>query len=149
MAKDSLGIETPLYPGNILWEPTLSDPEKILLFEIQYKCRLSKGASTESNTTMGLRLSKSPDTINSLIGSMEKKGWIKRIKDYREKTQRQIILTPQSISMITKPFINWYCERVGKFAYPPFTKKELETIVNRKDLENYLPILIQKGWIKD
>jgi DNA-binding MarR family transcriptional regulator len=149
MAKDNLGFETKLYPGNIMDEPSLSDAEKIVLFQLQFRCRLSKEASTESNKTIGLRASKSPDRANSILSSLENKEWIKRIADYREKTQRRIQLTPKSISLITKPFMSWYLDRVGKFAYPPLSKNELEVRVNRKELEDNLPFLIQKGWIRD
>lgn len=149
MAKDSLGLEYKTYPGNIMDEPSLSDAEKVVLFQIQFRCRLSKEASTESNKTIGLRASKSPDRANSILVSLEEKEWIYRIKDYSEKSQRRIELTPKAISLITKPFMSWYLDRVGKFAYPPLSKKELEVRVNRNDLEENLPILIQKGWIKD
>lgn len=149
MARDSIGIEYKLFPQNIIWEPTLTDIEKILLIEIQYKSRLSKEASTESNKTMGTRLNKSPDTINSILGSLEKKGWIRRIKDFRERSQRRIELSPQSISLITKPFIEWYVERVGKFAYPPISKDELEIRIGRVKLKKYINQFSANGWIKD
>lgn len=146
--KDRFG-ETKLYPGNIMDEPSLSDAEKVLLYQIQFKCRLSKEASTESNETMGIRSGKKKDTVLRLIGKLEKKGWINRLEDKIESTHRQIVLTPKAISLITKPFIYWYLDRVGKFSYPPLTKKHLATIINRKDLERNLPELIQRGWIKD
>ncbi len=141
--------EIKLYPHNIFWEPGLSDAEKILLFEIQYKCRLAKESSTESNKTMGIRLSKSSDTINTILGSLEKKEWIIRRKDYFEVTQRRILLTEKSLSLIQNPFLDWYPIRVGKFAYPPLTKRELSTRVNSKELEDALPKLIRKGMIAD
>ncbi len=147
MAKDKYGIETKLYPGNIMDEPSLSDAEKVILFQLQFRCRLSKEASTESNKTIGLRATKSPDRANSILSSLEEKEWINRITDYREKTQRRIELTPKAISLITKPFLNWYLDRVGKFAYPPLSKEELEVRVNREELEENLPFLIQKEWI--
>lgn len=131
--KDRFG-ETKLYPGNIMDEPSLTDAEKVLLSQIQFKCRLSKGASTESNRTMGFRATKSSDRINEILGSLEDKGWITRIKDYGEITQRRIELTPKAITLITKPFINWYLDRVGKFAYPSLSKEHLASLVNRKDL---------------
>lgn len=138
-----------LYTGNIMDEPLLSDAEKVLLFQIQYKCRLSKEASTESNTTIGIRAGKGPDRVNSILGNIEKKGFIKRVLDLTEKTQRRIELTPQTISLITKPFKEWYFDRVGVFNYPPLSKRELEVRVSRKELEELLPMLIQRGMIKD
>lgn len=147
--KDNLGIETKLFPGNIIDEPSLSDAEKVVLHQLQYRFRLSKEASTECNKTIGLRANKSQDTANTILASLEKKGMIYRIKDSREKTGRRIEPTPITISLITKPFINWYLDRVGKFAYPPMTKEQLEVTVGRKDLEEILPYLIEKKWIKD
>lgn len=147
--KDKLGIETQKFPGNIMDEPSLSDAEKVVLYQLQYKFRLSKEASTESNKTIGIRANKSQDRANGILASLDKKGMIYRIKDPREKTGRRIEPTPITISLITKPFINWYLDRVGKFAYPPMTKEQLEVVVGQKDLEKILPYLIEKKWIED
>jgi hypothetical protein len=148
MAKDKYGLETELFILNINWEPTLSDPEKILLLDIQYKCRLPKGACTESNKTIGKRLGKSADTINRLAGSLHKKRFTKNIKDLTEISQRRIELTEVTEFMISNPFPVWYCERVGKFAYPPMTEKQLKTIINNHQLKKNLPKMIKQGLIK-
>jgi len=147
--KDNLGFEHPLFIRNINWEPDLTPKEKSLLQDIEFKCRLQKEASTESNKTIGLRLSMRPDEVSKLLRSLEKKGWIKRIRDYRETSQRRIERTDKMISLIKQPFINWYLERVGKYAYPPLTKEELISRANKKEIEENFELLIERGWIKN
>lgn len=145
--KDQFGIETKLFDNNIFWEKSLSDAESIVLNEIQYKCRLSKGACTESNKTIGLRIRKSPDTVSDIISRLVAKGWINYEQDTSERSQRRITLTRKSIALITNEFADWYLIKVGKFADPNrpendktlLTQEELRAIIGDKKLKRIPP----------
>lgn len=150
--KTVLGEEIDLFRMNIIWEPTLSPFEKALLLDIEFKCRLSHEASTESNKTIGIRLGRekplAPEHISSSLSGMVKKGWLAREK-YFGLTQRRFILSEQTICMLKNKYIDWYYLRVKKYGLPPMTMEELASRVGRKSLEKYLPKLQSEGLIKD
>jgi len=137
---------------NIIWEPTLSPFEKILLLDLQYKCRLRHKASTESNKTIGIRLGRdkaiTPEHISFSLSGIAKKGWCVREQFY-ELTQRFYKISEQTVCMITMEYIDWYYHRVGEFKLPKMTVEELQKIVGKTVLDKHLPRLINEGLINE
>jgi hypothetical protein len=147
--KDRFGV-TPKFVLNINWEPTLSDSEARLLGNLQYTCRLSKGASTESNTTIANRVCKSaPESVNRLLKCLKDDNWIIRISDPKEVTQRRIVLTKQTIMLITEEFKDWYIWRCQNTKFPFLTEEDLKTRIGIEHQEASLSLYYKNGWIKD
>jgi hypothetical protein len=150
--KIKQGEEIELFTYNIIWEPELSPFEKILLLDLQYKCRLIHEASTESNKTIGIRLGRekamTPEHISYSLSGIAKKGWCVREQFYGL-TQRFYKISEQTVCMITMEYIDWYYLRVGKFKLPKMTVEELQKRIGKTVLDKHLPRLINEGLINE
>lgn len=96
-----------IYWQNLTWENSISDFECRLLNHIIYRSKLSKQACTESNPTLSDTFKKSVDTIKRTLKSLEDKGWIIRVEDFRERSQRRIEVTKKCITLVRNPFDVW------------------------------------------